>query len=322
MREKNVFRKFFTMKTVPAAFPRNSSPDAFPRTAAAKRRPLFFRKALSAAVSVFSILSVAVAVVGMAWILLTVVARGVPAIGIGFLTHPSKPYGVPESGIANALLGTFLVTGCAALIAVPLALGAGIFLSEFGRKSRFAAALRFCANVMMGMPSVIVGLFVYTILVVPAGHFSGFAGAVALAIIMFPVIVRTTEDMLAMTPAALRESALALGMTRARTTLRIVCRSAKNGLLTGILLSLARVSGETAPLLFTAMFADAWPTPRGFFGEPTASMPVLITEYATNSPFEEMHAAGWGAALVVAACVLAMNVFARVAFRERRRSRA
>ncbi len=255
----------------------------------------------------------------MAWILFTVLTHGVPALSWEFLSHPSKPYGVPESGIANALLGTVLITICAAAMAVPLAMAAGIFLSEFGQKGKIASALRFSANVMMGMPSVIVGLFVYTILVVPAGHFSGFAGAVSLAIIMFPVIMRTTEDMLAMVPNALRESALALGMSRARTTLSILCRSAKNGILTGVLLSLARVSGETAPLLFTAMFADAWPS--GFFSEPTANMPVLITEYATNSPFEAMHAAGWGAALVIATVVLAINIFTRVAFREKKRSR-
>lgn len=284
-----------------------------------RRRPLFFRKALDMAVGAFSIFAVAVAVGGMAWILFTVLSRGVPALDFEFLSQPSKPYGIPNSGIANALLGTFFITVCAAAISVPLAIAAGIFLSEFGRKGKIAATLRFSANVMMGMPSVIVGLFVYTILVIPTGHFSGFAGAVALAIIMFPVIMRTTEDMLVMVPNTLRESALALGMSRARTTLSIVCRSAKNGLLTGVLLSLARVSGETAPLLFTAMFADSWPA--GFFSEPTANMPVLITEYATNSPFEEMHSAGWGAALVIAAAVLAINIFTRVAFRDRNRSR-
>lgn len=284
-----------------------------------RRRPLFFRKALDTAVVAFSVFAVAVAVGGMAWIIFTVLANGVPAIDFGFLTNPSKPYGIPDSGIANALLGTLLVTACAAAISVPLAVAAGIFLAEFGRKGKVSAALRFSANVMMGMPSVIVGLFVYTILVIPTGDFSGFAGAVALAIIMFPVIMRTTEDMLVMVPDTLRESALALGMSRARTTLCIICRAAKNGLLTGVLLSLARVSGETAPLLFTAMFADSWPS--GFFSEPTANMPVLITEYATNSPFEEMHSAGWGAALVIAVVVLAVNVFTRVAFRDRKNGR-
>jgi len=286
---------------------------------APRRRPLFFRKILDATVQLFSIFAVVVAVGAMAWILFSVVSRGVPAIDIGFLTNPSKPYGIPDSGIANALLGTFFITLCAAIIAVPLAIAAGIFLSEFGRAGKIPAILRFSANVMMGMPSVIVGLFVYAALVVPTGNFSGFAGAVALAIIMFPVIMRTTEDMLAMVPDTLRESALALGMSRARTTLHIVCRAAKNGLLTGVLLSLARVSGETAPLLFTAMFADAYPW--GFFDEPTASMPVLITEYATNSPFEAMHTAGWGAALVIMLLVLAINIFTRVVFRDRMKGR-
>ena len=293
--------------------------NALTKSATEHRRPLFFRKALDAAVGAFSIFAVAVAVGGMAWIVWTVIAQGLPAIGFDFLTNPSKPYGIPDAGIANALLGTLFITVCAAVIAVPLAVAAGIFLSEFGRAGKIPAALRFSANVMMGMPSVIVGLFVYTVLVVPTGNFSGFAGAVALAIIMFPVIMRTTEDMLTMVPDTLRESALALGMSRARTTICVVCRSAKNGLLTGVLLSLARVSGETAPLLFTAMFADSWPT--GFFNEPTANMPVLITEYATNSPFEEMHAAGWGAALVIAVLVLAVNIFARVAFRDRNKAR-
>ncbi len=285
----------------------------------AKRRPLFWRKTLDAIVSAFSLFAVVLAVGSMLWILFTVVAEGLQVIDWGFLTNPSKPYGLPDAGIANALLGTAFVTGVAALIAVPLAIAAGIYLSEFGKKGSVPATLRFSANVMMGMPSVIVGLFVYTILVIPTGNFSGFAGAVALAIIMFPVIMRTTEDMLAMVPDTLRESALALGMSRARTTLCIICRAAKNGLLTGVLLSLARVSGETAPLLFTAMFADSWPT--GFFDEPTANMPVLITEYATNSPFEKMHAAGWGAALVITLLVLAINIFARVAFRERKKNK-
>lgn len=280
-----------------------------------RRRPLFFRKVLDKAVGIFSIFAVAVAVGGMAWILFTVITEGLHVLDLSFLSSPSKPYGVPGAGIANALLGTVIITLVAAVISVPLAIAAGIFLSEYGQKGKVAAILRFSANVMMGMPSVIVGLFVYTILVIPTGNFSGFAGAVALAIIMFPVIMRTTEDMLAMVPNTLRESALALGMSRARTTLCIICRAAKNGLLTGVLLSLARVSGETAPLLFTAMFADAWPTE--FFTQPTANMPVLITEYATNSPFEEMHAAGWGAALVIAFLVLALNVFTRVVFRDR-----
>jgi phosphate transport system permease protein len=139
---------------------------------------------------------------------------------------------------------------------------------------------------------------------------------VALAIIMFPVVMRTTEDMLDMVPYALREASLAIGMTRTRTTLRIICRSARKGLITGILLALARVSGETAPLLFTALFADSWP--KDYFSGPTPNMPVLITEYSTNSPFASMHQAGWGAALVITVLVLALNIGTRILFREKR----
>jgi len=151
---------------------------------------------------------------------------------------------------------------------------------------------------------------------VPFGNFSGFAGSVALAIIMFPVIMRTTEDMLRMVPNALRESALALGMTRMRTTLVVVCKSARKGLLTGILLSLSRVSGETAPLLFTALFADSWP--GHYFTQPTANLPILMTEYATNSPFAVMHQKGWGAALVMLLLVLTLNLSTRVFFKEKK----
>ncbi|MEG1980741.1 MAG: phosphate ABC transporter permease PstA, partial [Victivallaceae bacterium] len=214
------------------------------------------------------------------------------------------------------ILGTIIITFGAAVMAVPGALCAGIFLAEFKDHPKFSAFLRFSANVMMGMPSVLVGLFVYMILVVPSGRFSGFAASVALAILMFPVVMRTTEDMIAMVPDALRESALALGMSRSRATICIVCKSAKNGLLTGILLSLSRVSGETAPLLFTAMYSNSWP--EGYFSEPTANLPVLITEYSTNSPFEAMHQMGWGAALVVTLLVLAINLCSRIFFREKK----
>lgn len=279
-------------------------------------RPLFFRKMWDLLLAAFSALSVVIALGGMGWILWTVLSHGAACLDWEFLTSPSKPYGEPGAGIANALLGTFFITAGATLLSVPLALAAGIYLAEFGSHSQLGHVLRFCANVMMGLPSIIVGLFVYVLLVVPTGHFSGFAGTVALAVIMFPVIMRTTEDMMAMVPYTLRESALALGMSRMRTTLCIIFRAAKNGLATGILLSLARVSGETAPLLFTAMFADSWPD--GYFSEPTANMPVLINEYTMNSPFEAMHNAGWGAALIISLAILLINIATRMIFHEQR----
>jgi len=281
-----------------------------------RKKTLAIRKLKDRALRVFSAFAVILAVGAMLWILYTVAAYGIKSLSWSFFLNPSKPYGMANGGIANALLGTIFITLCAAVIAVPPAVCAGIYLSEFKNHRKTSAVLRFAANVMMGMPSVLVGLFVYMILVVPTGNFSGFAASISLAIIMFPVIMRTTEDMLAMVPYALRESALALGLTRTRTTLTIICKSARKGLLTGILLSLSRVSGETAPLLFTAMFADSWPT--GFFTEPTANLPVLITEYATNSPFEAMHRMGWGAALVVTMLVLIINLCTRIFFREKK----
>ena len=277
-------------------------------------RPVFFRKLSNHLLNLFALGSICAALGGMGWILYTVIQNGVPVLCWEFLTAPSKPYGEPGAGVGNALLGTLLMTLGATLLSVPPALAGGIYLAEFGKNSRLADLLRFCANVLMGLPSILVGLFVYAMLVVTTGHFSGMAGTVALAIIMFPVILRTTEDMLLMVPDTLRESALVLGMSRMRATLCIVARSARNGLVTGILLSLARVSGETAPLLFTALFADTWP--GGFFTEPTASAPVLITEYTTNSPFESMHAMGWGTALIMAAFILIINIATRCIFHE------
>lgn len=279
-----------------------------------KRKKTLLRKLSNVTVNCFCLLSISLALWAMYRILYTVWQHGSEALTWEFLTEPSKPYGEPHAGIANALLGTLYMTLGAACMAILPAVAAGVWLAEFGKTGKMAAILRFCGNVLMGVPSIIIGLFVYVLIVIPAGHFSGWAGAVALSIIMFPVIMRTTEDSLNMVPHTLRESALALGMTRMRATLCIVARSAKNGLITGILLSLARVSGETAPLLFTALFADTYP--KHFFEQPTASVPVLINEYTNNSPFETMHNMGWGAALVIAVAILIINILTRIIFHE------
>lgn len=279
-----------------------------------KTRSVILRKLANLLLTLLALVSISIALGGMGWILYTVICNGGAVINLEFLTSPSKPYGEPGAGVANALIGTLLMTMGATVLAVPPAMAGGIYLSEFGKESRFADMLRFCADVMMGVPSILVGLFVYALIVIPTGNFSGMAGTIALAIIMFPVIMRTTEDMLLMVPNTLRESALALGMSRMRTTLHIVMRSARNGLATGTLLALARVSGETAPLLFTALFADTWPD--SFFSKPTASAPVLITEYTTNSPFESMHSMGWGAALLITGFILIVNIVTRFIFHE------
>lgn len=274
-----------------------------------KRRDSGLRKACDGAMRAFSFLATALALALMAWILFTLVREGFGALSWEVLTSRSRPFGEAGGGIANALLGTLLITAGAGLLAIPLAIAAGIGLAEFGGDGRFAAVCRSAINLMMGIPSVIAGLFVYGLVVVSSGHFSGFAGSVALALLMFAVVERTTEDQLSLVSVALRESALALGISRTRVTLQIVCRAAKNGMLTGILLAVARVAGETAPLLFTALFADSWPT--GYFSGPTASVPVLITNYTLDSPFESMQRLGWGAALVMATLILSLNVIVR-----------
>lgn len=286
------------------------------RNPAMKQRGLFLRKFKNHAVIVISALSTLIAAFFLIWILWTIFRNGMESLSPDFLTEPTKPYGVPGGGMLNAILGTAIITLAATLLAVPAGMLGGICLSEFARSSRFGNAVRFSANVMMGMPSIIVGLFIYTLLVMTTGSFSGFAGSVALAIIMFPVILRTTEDMLCMVPNALRESALAIGAPRWRITLAIVFRSAKNGLTTGVLLAVARVAGETAPLLFTALTSDAWPT--GFFTQPTANLTVTMTEYATNSPFAEMHVRAWGAAFLITVAVLALNILCRTILREKK----
>ncbi len=281
-----------------------------------KYKSLFFRKLKNGLFSIFSFFAIAASLFLIGWILFEIVKNGAGAISWDFLTNPSKPYGIPDAGISNAIIGTILITLAAAAISIVPAMLAGIYLSEFGKNKKHADIIRFGANVMMGVPSILVGLFVYMTVVVPSGNFSGLAGGIALAIIMFPIIMRTTEDMMAMVPNHLREASLALGMTKARSTLCIVCRSAKNGLITGILLAIARVGGETAPLLFTALFCDG--TIQNFFTKPTANMPVLIAEYATNSPFEEMHKSAWGASLIIILAILAINVSTRILLREKK----
>lgn len=283
---------------------------------ALKPRGLFLRKLKNFTVIGVSAFGTVIAAVFLIWILWTILRNGAESLSVEFLTQPTKPYGVPGGGMLNAILGTALITLVATLLAVPAGMLGGVCLSEFARSSKFGNAVRFSANVMMGMPSIIVGLFIYTLIVMTTGRFSGFAGSVALAIIMFPVILRTTEDMLCMVPNALRESALAIGAPRWRITLAVVFRSAKSGLMTGVLLAVARVAGETAPLLFTALTSDAWPT--GFFTQPTANLTVTMTEYATNSPFETMHIRAWGAALIITAAVLALNILCRTIFREKK----
>ena len=281
-----------------------------------KKRGLLPRKLLNISIKLLSIFFVILAIGMICWIIYTVLIYGSQAFNWTFFTEPTKPYGIPDGGIANALLGTVFITAGAVVLSVPPGILGGIYLSEFAKGNNLSKIIRFSANVMMGIPSILCGLFVYALLVYTTKHFSGFAGSVALAIIMFPVVLRTTEDMLQMVPDALRESALALGTPHWRATFSIICRAAKNGLVTGVLLAVARVGGETAPLLFTALWSDDWPW--HYFSEPTANLTVTINEYATNSPFDVMQARAWGAALVISIVILALNICCRLVFNDKK----
>jgi phosphate transport system permease protein len=272
-----------------------------------KHRSLFARRGIDMAVTAISSFAALLGIAMLSWILGTVILKGYSAINWEFFTELPAPPGMPGGGLANAIVGTLLITFMAVLIGVPIGLAAGVWLAEFGQQSKTAEAIRFAANLLMGTPSIIVGVFVYVVMVMTTGNFSGTAGAVSLAIIMLPVVARTAEDMLALVPSALREAALALGVPRWKATLGIIFRAARTGLLTGTLLAIARVSGETAPLLFTALNSPFWPES---FNEPTANLTVTIFNYAM-SPYDDWQTLAWGASLLIAASVLGTTVMTR-----------
>ncbi|MCG6962071.1 MAG: phosphate ABC transporter permease PstA [Acidobacteria bacterium] len=279
-----------------------------------RRRPSWPRKLSDVIVKVLAALSALFGLVFLAWILYVVLRHGASALSWKFLTTLPSPPGVGGGGLANAIIGTAAMTLLACVMGVPVGLMAGVYLAEFGRGNRFATLVRFLVNVMMGIPSIIVGLFVYTIMVRPVGHFSGWAGAVSLALLIMPVVARTTEDMLTLVPNSLRESALALGVPHWRSTVQIMFRAAKAGLLTGVLLAVARVSGETAPLLFTALDSPYWPHS---LNGPTGNLTVTIFNYAM-SPYPNWQQAAWGASFLITAGVLALTIVSRALAREKK----
>lgn len=271
------------------------------------------RKTLDKSVKILSVCASLFGIFILGWILMEVTNRGISAINWDLFTQLPAPPGEESAGLSSALVGTLMMTVLAVVIGVPIGVFAGVYLSEVARGTRLAGGIRFCINVLMGVPSIIIGLFVYTILVLPLGKFSGLAGAVSLAIIMLPVIARTTDDMLVLVPNALRESALALGTPKWRVTMDIVLRAAKTGMITGVLLAIARVSGETAPLLFTSLNSVYMPES---LMEPTSNLTVTIFNYAM-SPYSDWQQMAWGASLLIMISVLGVTIFARVVFRER-----
>lgn len=256
--------------------------------------------------------AVALAVLPLLMILLTLFVKGVGSLNLDFFLKEPVPAGETGGGVAHAIVGTLLIVGTACLMGLPIGIGAGIYAAEFPR-ARLALATRFVADVMNGTPSIVVGVVAWTLIVARQGRFSGFAGSVALAMLMIPMVMRTTEEMIKLVPHSLREAALALGYARWRVSLGVVVRTCLPGIVTGALLSIARVAGETAPLLFTALGSQFMVRD---LSQPMAALPLTVFTYATG-PYDEWHRIAWAAALVLILVVLVLSIAARLATRRR-----
>jgi len=242
----------------------------------------------------------------LCWILSTLVQYGISGIHLSVFTQSTPPPG-EQGGLANAICGSLLMTTFGTLIGTPIGILAGIYLAEFGQRGWLAPATRFINDILLSAPSIVIGLFVYEVYVVAMGHFSGWAGALALALLVIPVVVRTTENMLRLVPNSLREAAIALGAPQWKVTMYVTLRAAKSGVITGILLAVARISGETAPLLFTALNNQFW---NSNMNQPMANLPIVIFQFAM-SPYEDWHTLAWAGALLITASVLTLNIVAR-----------
>ncbi len=268
------------------------------------------RKALSSAFVGFCALSVLIALVPLALVLSFVVSQGIRAINVDFFTQMPKPVGEPGGGMANAIVGTLMLAGLGSLMAVPIGVLSGIYASEYAG-TRIASLIRFAADTLNGVPSIVIGVLVYGIAVLPFKQFSALAGGIALGIMMIPIIARTTEELLLLVPGTMREGALALGATRARAVFTVVLPAALPGIITGIVLALARISGETAPLLFTAFNNRFFTTS---LRQPISSLTVQVYTYA-SSPYADWQRQAWAGALVLVTIVLLCSILARVATR-------
>ena len=268
------------------------------------------RRLRSTAVVWLSAMAVALALLPLAMVLFFVVSRGLMSLNLAFFTHMPAPVGEPGGGMANAIVGTLMLIGMGALFAVPIGVISGVYAAEFAG-TRLATMVQFAADTLNGVPSIVIGVFVYGVAVLPVKQFSALAGGFALGIMMIPIITRTTEELVKLVPMSLREGALALGATRARATMSVVLPAAAPGIITGIVLALARIAGETAPLLFTAFNNRFFSTS---LTQPISSLTVQVFTYAI-SPYEDWHRQAWAGALVLVALVLLCSILARLATR-------
>jgi phosphate transport system permease protein len=279
--------------------------------------PTARRKLLSSIFVGFCAGAVVLALVPLAFVLFFVISQGIRSVNVSFFTHMPTPVGEAGGGMANSIVGTLILSGLAALMAVPIGVFSGIYMSECAG-SRFAAVVRFAADTLNGVPSIVIGLFAYVVAVLPFKQFSALAGGFALGLMMIPIIARTTEELLLLVPGTMREGALALGATRARAVFSVVLPAALPGIVTGIVLALARIAGETAPLLFTALNNRFFSTS---LKQPISSLTVQVFTYATG-PYEDWHRQAWAGALVLVMIVLVCSLLARLATRRLERMHA
>ena len=277
-----------------------------PAIYARRKRANLFGLALSMTAMVLGL-------VFLLWILSILMFKGFSALSFSLLTQSTPAPGSEGGGLANAIVGSLMIVISCSLISTPIGVLAGVYLSEFSERSKLASVTRFVNDIMLSAPSIVIGLFVYALVVVPAKHFSGWAGTAALALIAIPVVVRTTENMLRLVPVSLREAAFALGAPKWRVIFSITLKAARAGVLTGVLLAVARIAGETAPLLFTALSNQFW---TSSLSEPMASLPVTIFKFAM-SPYENWQKLAWAGVFLITVAVLALNILARVLTRNK-----
>lgn len=260
-----------------------------------------------------SFLAMAIGIFFLMWILFTLVVKGAGALSVAMFTQTTPAPGNEGGGLMNAIVGSLMMVGAAVLISTPIGILAGIYLAEYGEESWFAQVTRFVTDIMLSAPSIVIGLFIYAIYVANVKHFSGWAGSFAISLIAIPVVVRTTDNMLNMVPTSLREAAFALGAPRWKVATTVRLRAVKAGVVTGVLLAIARISGETAPLLFTALNNQFFSTNMN---APMANLPVVIFQFAM-SPYENWRSLAWGGALLITFSVLGLNILSRSLFKQK-----
>lgn len=263
-----------------------------------------------------SMAAMALGLTALMWILYVLFSNGLAGLEVSLFTQDTPAPGSEGGGLRNAIVGSLMIVGLSVLVSTPVGVLAGIYLSEYGDTSKTAEFTRFVTDIMLSAPSIVLGLFVYAVAVATVGNFSGYAGSLALSLIAIPVVMRTTENMLRLVPGSLREAAFALGAPRWKVSTMVTLRAAKSGVITGLLLAVARISGETAPLLFTALNNQFFSTDMG---GPMANLPVAIFQFAM-SPYDNWISLAWGGALLITLAVLALNILARVFFREKVRA--